>query len=202
MSDRQQQINKRNRQVGLGMVAIVGAMVGLAYASVPLYQLFCQVTGFGGTPQIAEEINVQRVDGKTLKVRFDSSVNATLDWHFKPNQREMVVTLGQDYLASYRAINQGGEPVVGTATFNVTPMKAAPYFSKIECFCFTEQTLSAGERADMPVSFYVDPEIMNDPNTRDVTTITLSYTFFKARTEAKVLQNSHDKKELFNEQRS
>lgn len=173
----------RNRRTAGVLFSVAGGMVGLAFASVPLYQLFCQVTGYGGTPQTVDvqapgSIPAAAV-GRTITVTFDSNVSKNLEWRFKPVQREMVVHLGEPNLAFYEATNRGQETVSGTATFNVTPFKAGPYFSKIQCFCFDEQALKAGESVSMPVQFFVDPKIFEDPNTRDVTNITLSYTFFK-----------------------
>lgn len=169
----------RNKRVMLSCVAIVGGMVGLSYASVPLYALFCQVTGYGGTTQVGTDAP-RDVSAQTIKIRFNADVNSRLRWQFKPEQREMTVKLGEDNLAYYVAENMSVKPVTGQAVYNVTPLKAGQYFSKIDCFCFDEQTLEPGQRVDMPVSFYVDPAIAEDPNTRDVKTITLSYTFYKA----------------------
>ncbi|AJD53599.1 cytochrome c oxidase assembly protein subunit 11 [Thalassospira sp. MBR-102] len=169
----------RNKRVLLGCVAVVGGMIGLSYASVPLYALFCQVTGYGGTTQVGTDAP-RDVSEKTIKIRFNADVNSRLPWQFKPEQREMTVKLGEDNLAHYMAENMSVKPVTGQAVYNVTPLKAGQYFSKIACFCFDEQTLEPGQRVDMPVSFYVDPAIAEDPNTRDVKTITLSYTFYKA----------------------
>ncbi|OSQ49217.1 cytochrome c oxidase assembly protein [Thalassospira alkalitolerans] len=169
----------RNTRVLLGCVAVVGGMIGLSYASVPLYALFCQVTGYGGTTQVATEAPVD-VSEKTIKIRFNADVNSKLPWQFKPEQREMTVHLGQDNLAHYTAENMSVKPITGQAVYNVTPLKAGQYFSKIACFCFDEQTLQPGQRVDMPVSFYVDPAIAEDLNTQDVKTITLSYTFYRA----------------------
>ncbi|MHC8491985.1 cytochrome c oxidase assembly protein [Thalassospira sp. SM2505] len=169
----------KNKRVLFSCVFVVGAMVGLSYASVPLYKLFCQVTGFGGTTQVATEAPVE-VSEKTIKIRFNADVNSGLNWQFKPEQREITVRLGEDNLAYYMAENMALTPITGQATYNVTPLKAGQYFSKIACFCFDEQTLEPGQRVDMPVSFYVDPAIAEDINTQDVKTITLSYTFFKA----------------------
>lgn len=161
------------------LVGFVACMVGLSFASVPLYRLFCQVTGYGGTPN-TESVQVpDQASERRITVRFDSNVNSALPWRFKPEQRLMDVQLGDERLAFYRAANQADHAVTGTATFSVTPYKAAPYFSKIDCFCFTEQTLAAGQSVSMPVSFFVDPAIADDPNTRDVKTITLSYTFYE-----------------------
>lgn len=180
----------RNKRVLLSCVAIVGGMIGLSYASVPLYALFCQVTGYGGTTQVATDAP-RDVSEKTIKIRFNADVNSRLPWQFKPEQREITVKLGEDNLAYYVAENMSVKPVTGQALYNVTPLKAGQYFSKIACFCFDEQTLEPGQRVDMPVSFYVDPAIAEDPNTRDVKTITLSYTFYK--TEASVEGPGGDK---------
>jgi cytochrome c oxidase assembly protein subunit 11 len=177
--NRTDMMKARNKRVLMSCVVVVCGMVGLAYASVPLYELFCQVTGFGGTPQVAKDAPVD-VSEKTIKVRFNADVNSALPWQFKPEQREITVRLGEDNLAYYMAENMSVKPITGQATYNVTPLKAGQYFSKIACFCFDEQTLEPGQRVDMPVSFYVDPQIAEDLNTQDVKTITLSYTFFKS----------------------
>lgn len=158
-----------------GCVAI--GMVGVAYASVPLYRLFCQVTGFGGTTQRAETAPQQILDRK-ITVAFDANVNANLTWKFKPVQHSQTIKIGEQTLAFYQAVNTGTTPVTGTATFNVTPVQAGAYFSKIQCFCFTEQTLQPGQSIDMPVTYFVDPDIVNDPDIKNIDTITLSYTFF------------------------
>lgn len=174
---------RRNRSFLIGLMALAFGMVGLAYASVPLYQLFCQVTGYGGTTQRAEAAPGTVLE-RTVKVRFNADVNAGLPWSFRPNQREVTVKLGETVLVSYHAENRGKEPVTGTAVFNVTPEKTGAYFNKIECFCFTEQVLNPGEAVDMPVAFFVDPAIVSDRDAEDVKTITLSYTFFRAKTGA------------------
>jgi cytochrome c oxidase assembly protein subunit 11 len=150
----------RNRRLTAAvLVGVVAGMTGLAFASVPLYRLFCQVTGYGGTPRIAQDGNAPSatVDGRLITVSFDANVNAARPWRFKPEQRRLQVRLGEDTLAVYRAENLSNEPLVGTATFNITPNKAAQYFVKVDCFCFTEQRLAPGATADLPVSFYVDP---------------------------------------------
>lgn len=167
----------RNRRTMIALFGAVAGMVALSFASVPLYDLFCRVTGFGGTPGVAlapSEVTAER----QMTVRFDASVNPALPWRFVPAQPPMNVKVGETALAFYKAENTGSQPTVGTATFNVTPLKAARYVDKIACFCFTEQTLAAGEAVDMGVSFFVDPAIMEDRNLDDVNTITLSYTFF------------------------
>ena len=172
---------RRSLLTALTLFAVAGGMVGLAFASVPLYRLFCQVTGFGGTPRIETAADIAPdAKNRIITVRFDGTVNSALPWRFRPDQREIKVHLGEQTLATFTATNTGSETVTGTATYNVTPNKAAPYFVKVQCFCFTRQTLTAGQQTPMPVSFFVDPEIMTDPATRDVTTITLSYTFFPA----------------------
>lgn len=173
----------KNRRAALMLSIIVAGMVGLAFASVPLYRLFCQVTGYGGTPRIDLAGGHGTVSSRVIDVRFDANTNAHLPWRFKPAQNKLTVKLGEPRLAFYRAHNNGDETITGTAVFNVTPYKAAPYFSKIQCFCFTEQTLKPGESADMPVEFVVDPEIFEDPNTREIKAITLSYTFYRAETD-------------------
>lgn len=161
------------------LLVILAAMVGLVAASVPLYRLFCQVTGYGGTTQVSEMTD-GTILSREMTVRFNSDVNSKLSWGFKPIQRFVTVKIGEEALIFYRAVNESDETITGTATFNVTPFKAAQYFNKIECFCFTEQTLAPGEVADMPVTFFVDPEIANDKRLDEVKEITLSYTFFRA----------------------
>ena len=167
--------NRRNRLTAL---AAAGVVVGAAYAAVPLYQMFCQVTGFGGTTQVAEEAPVA-VGERVITVRFNADTARGMPWRFQPQQRAVTLKVGEQALALYEAVNPTERRIVGTSTFNVTPLKAGPYFNKIECFCFTEQALAPGQSVDMPVSFFVDPEISDDPNLDDVKTITLSYTFFE-----------------------
>lgn len=171
----------RNAPVALLLCGVVAGMVGLSFAAVPLYRLFCQVTGFGGTTQVAEKPS-DTISDRVITVRFDSMVNG-VPWAFQPEVRSMETRVGENTLAFYRAENRGDTAVSGTATFNVTPAKAGQYFSKIECFCFTEQRLTVGQSVDMPVSFFIDPAIEDDRNLDDVTTITLSYTFFPMEEE-------------------
>jgi cytochrome c oxidase assembly protein subunit 11 len=170
-------LKRKNKRTMIAVLGMVIGMSGLAYASVPLYDLFCRVTGFGGTPGVAQAPTKGAVD-RQMTVRFDASVNPDLAWRFAPAQEPMTVNVGETALAFYRAESVADAPTVGTATFNVTPLKAAKYVDKIDCFCFTEQRLEAGESADMAVSFFVDPAIMDDGLLDDVHTITLSYTFF------------------------
>ena len=174
---------RRNRIVALTLVGVVGGMVGLSFASVPLYRLFCQVTGYAGTPKIgtnATQRNALAGDVRTVTVEFDANIQRDVPWVFEPAQRRVTVRPGEPTLIFYRARNTSDKAVIGTATFNVTPYKAAQYFNKIACFCFTEQTLAAGQEVDMPVQFTVDPSILTDANTSTVHTLTLSYTFFLA----------------------
>jgi cytochrome c oxidase assembly protein subunit 11 len=169
----------RNLTVVFLSLGVVAGMFGLVAASVPLYRLFCQVTGFGGTTQRAEAAS-ETVSGRSITVRFNADVNSRLPWRFHPAQRDLTLAIGESGIAFYQATNLSARTITGTATFNVTPFKAGPYFNKIQCFCFTEQTLKPGETVDMPVTFFVDPAILDDPNLADVHTITLSYTFFAA----------------------
>jgi cytochrome c oxidase assembly protein subunit 11 len=165
------------------LIAVVAGMAGLSFASVPLYRLFCQATGYGGTTQRAERAPAAEAAG-IVTVRFDAETAPDLGWEFRPLQNEIVVHPGEQTQAFFRAVNNNPVPVTGSATFNVTPPKAGIYFDKIQCFCFTEQHLGPGESADMGVVFFVDPELLSDPNTRDVKTITLSYTMFRSREAA------------------
>ncbi len=181
---------RANRRVGFAVAGMAVGMIALAFASAPLYRLFCQVTGYGGTTQRA--VTAPAEPGTRLvTVRFNADVaSQDLAWEFKPAQNEIRTLVGEEHLAFYRVRNTGTLPTVGIATFNVTPHKAGPYFQKIACFCFSEQELKPGESMDMPVSFFVDPAIEKDANLRDVTTITLSYTFFRAKDEKARLSQS------------
>ena len=171
-----------NGPILLMLLGVVAGMGGLAFASVPLYRMFCAATGFGGTPQIGG-VSPGAVS-RTIAVRFNADTNPGLPWKFAPAVNEVRVALGDDKLAIYTARNLAKTTVTGVAVYNVTPEKAAKYFHKTACFCFNEQSLTAGQEMDFPVSFWVDPAIANDPNTADVRTITLSYTFFRALDDA------------------
>ena len=166
-----------NMKVAVICATIAVGMVGLAYASVPLYRLFCQVTGFGGTTQRAEAPSHEVLD-REVTIRFDSNVAPGLDWDFVPVVNTMKLRIGENALAFYRATNHAKVPVVGSATFNVTPEQIGGFFNKVQCFCFTEQRLEPGETMDMPVSFFVDPAIVKDPDGAHIHNITLSYTFY------------------------
>jgi cytochrome c oxidase assembly protein subunit 11 len=167
----------RNRTVLLASLAALVAMIGLVAASVPLYRLYCKVTGAGGTTRTA--VAAPGADARPVTVRFDASVAKGLPWRFKPAQSEIRTHLGEQVLATYTATNTGPEAIIGTATFNVTPDKAGRYFNKIACFCFAEQRLEPGQTVEMPVTFFVDPALADDPYANEVATITLSYTFFR-----------------------
>ena len=171
-------IGRRNRRMGAILAGVVVGMIGLAYASVPLYELFCRVTGFGGETQRADAAPEQTQSDRSFVIRFNADVNPDLPWSFRPVQNTLTVRAGEEKLAFYRARNDGDKPIIGTSTFNVTPFKVGGYFNKVQCFCFEEQVLQPGETMDFPVSFFVDPEISDERNLDDVKTITLSYTFF------------------------
>jgi cytochrome c oxidase assembly protein subunit 11 len=171
-------LQARHRQVAAWCAVVAVGMVGLAYASVPLYQLFCQVTGYGGTTMRANAPSGTTLD-QSMTIRFDANVAPGLGWKFEPVQRTVDVKIGENTLIFYRAENTSGRPITGSATFNVTPEIVGSYFNKIACFCFQEQRLEPGESIEMPVSFFVDPAIVNDASgAGDLTQITLSYTFY------------------------
>ena len=176
------ELKAKNQRTGLIVLGIVFGMVGLAFASVPLYDLFCRVTGFGGTTQVATSVPDVILERK-VTVRFNSDVNRALPWSFRPEARDMELNIGQEGLIAYIAENTSDIPVAGTAVYNVTPPKVGKYFHKTQCFCFEEQVLQPGQAMNMPVLFFVDPSIADDPYMDDVETITLSYTFFRTETE-------------------
>lgn len=169
-----------NSLIFTGCVVFVGCMVGAAYAAVPLYQLFCQVTGYNGTTKRVEQYSETVLD-KTIKVTFDANTSSGLNWDFKPVQNSVQPKIGETVQIAYEAVNKSPNTVTGTAVFNVTPMEAGAYFNKVQCFCFTETTLKPGEKLEMPVVFFVDPEITRAEETKNITTITLSYTFYPSQ---------------------
>lgn len=166
--------------VALGLSGVVAGMLALSFAAVPLYRLFCQVTGYAGTTQRADAAPEAALD-RTMVVRFDANKARALPWRFEPAQRAVEVRVGESALIFYRAVNLASTPVTGTATFNVTPEAAGAYFNKIDCFCFVEQRLEPGQVVDMPVTFFIDPAIEQDASAKGVRQITLSYTFFPAQ---------------------
>lgn len=169
----------RNNAVLVSCLAVVIGMVGLSYAAVPLYDLFCRVTGYGGTPQRAEAAP-GIVGDRIINVRFDTNTDRELPWTFQPEQRSVTVKVGENRLVFFRAVNNSDRSIVGHATFNVVPDRAGRYFNKIQCFCFTEQRLDPGQSVDMPVSFFIAPEILTDRDGAGINEITLSYTFYPA----------------------
>jgi cytochrome c oxidase assembly protein subunit 11 len=166
----------RHGKVAAICVAVVVAMAGLAYASVPLYRLFCQVTGYAGTTQRADTAPSQILD-RAVTVRFDANIQG-LPWTFESVTGPLTIKVGETAIATYRATNNSDQPTYGSATFNVVPDQAGAYFNKLQCFCFTEQRLEPGQSMDMPVQFFVDPAIMTDSDARKIGEITLSYTFY------------------------
>lgn len=173
----------KNRKSGM-IVAFIGAgMLGLSFAAVPLYQIFCQVTGYGGTTQAAQAATVMPVTDRKIKIRFVANVNRDMPWDFEASQLTQEIRVGERKIATYFAENPTRQRITGTAVFNVTPFKAGEYFNKVACFCFTEQTLEPGERAEMPVDYFVDPSFAEDPYMDDVTEIVLSYTFYLSEAE-------------------
>ncbi len=174
---------RHNRKVGAALGIVVAGMVGLSFASVPLYRMFCAYTGFGGTPQIGGGESAS-VSAATITVRFNADTNPNLPWSFAPAQRQITLPMGAEQVAFYTARNEASTPVTGVAVYNVTPESVGKYFHKTACFCFNEQTLAANQRMQFPLSFWVDPAIAKDPNTADVKVITLSYTFFRSLNDA------------------
>ena len=183
MSSDNKSMPRSNLRVLAMCLAMVTGMAGLAYASVPLYQIFCQVTGYGGTPQRAETVDGIELSDRVIKVRFDANTATDLNWDFRPVDREVSVQLGEKMVVNYVAENLSSQPITGMATFNVTPQSAGVYFNKIECFCFTDTRIEPGEKLDMPVVFFVDPELDEEKYMKSLHTITLSYTFYASDEE-------------------
>ena len=179
-SDRKRR--RRNIAAVLASLFVVAAMIGLSYASVPLYRLFCQATGYQGATRTALRAP-DAASAATITVRLDANVNNTLPWSFAPEQPTVTMALGESVTAVYRVKNLSDKPTVGSATFNVTPFDSGQYFNKIQCFCFTEHALKPGESAELPVTFFVDPKIRANQDTADIQVITLSYTFFRLEDE-------------------
>ncbi len=171
-------VARKNARIATAVFGAAILMVGMAFAAVPLYEVFCRVTGYGGTTQVADGDTIKAVD-RDIQVRFTGNIHTDMRWDFRPKQAKQARKVGEQAMAFYEAYNPEKRAITGTATFNVTPFKAGIYFSKIECFCFTEQTLAPGERVDMPVIYYIDPAFADDPDMSDVQEITLSYTFFE-----------------------
>lgn len=174
---------KSNTVIASALVLSIGGMVCLSFAAVPLYRVFCEATGYAGTPQLRGAAGPGATD-RSIVVRFNATTSPNLPWQFAPNENTVTIKLGEDRLASYVGQNRGQQSITGVATYNVTPEKAGRYFHKTACFCFDEQTLTPGQEMQFPLSFWVDPAIADDPDTRDVKTVTLSYTFFRSLDDA------------------
>ncbi|TWG89651.1 cytochrome c oxidase assembly protein subunit 11 [Mesorhizobium sp. J18] len=182
--------HRNNRVIAAVCLAFFGGMIGMAYAAVPLYQLFCQVTGYGGTTQRVDQYS-DRVLDQEITVRFDANTTGGLPWEFRPEQRHISMPIGETVQVAYFAKNNSTRPTRGRASFNVAPAMAGAYFNKVECFCFTDQELKPGGSLDMPVIFYIDPDIVNVPELKNVKTITLSYTFFPLNEDKPVAASSN-----------
>ncbi|WP_431282096.1 cytochrome c oxidase assembly protein [Humitalea sp. 24SJ18S-53] len=177
-------LKRRNRRTGIAAFGFVAFMVGVSFAAVPLYDLFCRMTGYNGTPMIYSEAAPGGRDGTAMTVRFNATVHPGLPWDFAPEQAQVVLRLGEEGMGFYSARNLSDGPVEGVSTYNVTPEVVGRYFHKVACFCFEAQTLAAGQEAQMPLAFWIDPKIAEDPNTRGIRTITVSYTFYRSLADA------------------
>ena len=186
---------RSNRVVVGTCLAFVAGMVGMAYAAVPLYDMFCRVTGYNGTSQRVEQASDVILDEK-VRVTFDANTSGGLPWEFKPVQRDIDIRIGETVQVMYRAKNLSSKPTTGQATFNVTPMQAGAYFNKVQCFCFTETTLQPGEEMEMPVVFFVDPDMVKAVETKDIKTLTLSYTFYPREPSKPVAQVKTEENKL------
>ena len=186
---------RSNRVVVGTCLAFVAGMVGMAYAAVPLYDMFCRVTGYNGTTQRVEQASDVILDEK-VKVTFDANTSGGLPWEFKPVQRDIDIRIGETVQVMYKAKNLSSKPTTGQATFNVTPMQAGAYFNKVQCFCFTETTLQPGEEMEMPVVFFVDPDMVKAVETKDIKTLTLSYTFYPREPSKPVAQVKTEENKL------
>jgi cytochrome c oxidase assembly protein subunit 11 len=185
-------LQRRHRAIAVWCALLVAGMVGTAYASVPLYRIFCEVTGYDGTPRRASGPSERTLD-KTVTVRFDGNVAPNLPWRFEPVQTTMTVKLGENAVATYRATNLSDKRIVAAAAYNIFPEIAALYFDKVQCFCFTEQALEPGETAELSLNFFVDPKMVDDKDARAVTQITVSYTFYPVAAPAGVAEKRTNK---------
>ena len=173
-------MKKENLKITFSLIFLVSFMFFLTFAAVPLYKLFCQVTGYGGTPKIVNLKDQIDISEKKIKIEFNSDVNKKLNWSFKPEQRSMESKIGDSILAFYKAKNNGNKSITGIATYNILPFEAAQYFNKVDCFCFENQTLEPGEEVLLPINFFIDPKILDDPSVKHLSSIVLSYTFFQS----------------------
>lgn len=175
-------LHRKNARLMRIVLLVVVGMVGMAFASVPLYDMFCRVTGFGGTTMLSDSLP-DRIVERSVTIKFDANTSRALNWDFRPEEHEQRVKLGQQGLIAFVATNRSARPITGTAVYNVTPTKVGQYFHKIQCFCFDEQLLNPRQTMQMPVMYYIDPAMNDDRNMDDVTTITLSYSFFQAQSQ-------------------
>jgi cytochrome c oxidase assembly protein subunit 11 len=176
-------LQRRNRLMATGVGGVVAGMVGLSFAAVPLYDMFCRITGYNGTVQ-TNSGPAPGATGQSITVRFNAVTHPTLPWRFAPSQASVRLQLGEEGMGFYQAANLSDRPVTGVATYNVTPEVVGKYFHKTACFCFQEQTLTPGQAVDMPLTFWVDPRIAEDPNTRQIRTVTINYSFFRSLDDA------------------
>ena len=186
------ELRRRDVIVALSCGVCVAAMVGAAYAAVPFYDWFCRATGFNGTTQVATAGPSGMID-RDVTVRFDANIGPGLPWRFEPEQNDIKVKLGQVVTVNYRVVNEAARPITAQAAYNVAPLNAGSYFQKINCFCFTEQTLKPGETRDMAVVFYVDPSMAKDPDGKEINSITLSYTFYRQREPSRPVADGGDR---------
>ncbi|TCZ66177.1 cytochrome c oxidase assembly protein [Roseicella aquatilis] len=180
---RAEALRRRNRRTATAVGAVICGMVGLAFASVPLYDLFCRATGYNGTVQVGGPA-APGATGRAVTIRFNANTQPNLPWRFVPGQGPVQLRLGEEGMAFYQARNDGAVPVTGVATYNVTPEVVGRYFHKTACFCFEQQTLEPGQQVDMPLAFWIDPKLAEDPATREIRTITISYSFFRSLDDA------------------
>ena len=173
-------MKSNNLSITLGLGFLISFMLFLSFADVPLYKLFCQVTGYGGTPKIVNIEDEIKISEKKIKIEFNSDINKSLNWSFKPEQRSIESNIGDSVLAFYKVKNNEKKSITGIATYNILPFEAGQYFNKVDCFCFENQTLEPGEEVLLPVNFYIDPKILDDPNVKHLNSIVLSYTFFQS----------------------
>jgi cytochrome c oxidase assembly protein subunit 11 len=186
------ELRRRDVIVALSCGLCVAAMVGAAYAAVPFYNWFCRATGFNGTTQVATAGPSGMID-RDVTVRFDANIGPGLPWRFEPEQNDIKIKLGQVVTVNYRVVNEAARPITAQAAYNVAPLNAGSYFQKINCFCFTEQTLKPGETRDMAVVFYVDPSMAKDPDGKEINSITLSYTFYRQREPSRPVADGGDR---------
>ena len=185
-------MKKNNLKITFSLIFLVSFMFFLTFAAVPLYKLFCQVTGYGGTPKIVNVEDKIKISEKKIKIEFNSDINKKLNWHFKPTQRSIESKVGESVLAFYKAKNNGNESLTGIATYNVLPFEAGQYFNKVDCFCFENQTLQPGEEILLPINFYIDPKILDDPNVKHLNSLVLSYTFFQSDEDLKKISRNNN----------